>query len=188
MESWMHSARLLTVEEFERLPEDDSYRTELLRGRLVCEPKPAYGHGRLQSRIAGLFERHIEENALELECVTEVDFRLTEDGSNVCSPDVALIRRSRIEADPPVTSVHGAPDLAVEIVSPSNSAADLQMKVVDYFDAGTSLVWVVYRDTRTVAVYRSSAEARYLTGAAELDGGDVIPALRVPVATLFVRL
>ncbi|MGH7471605.1 MAG: Uma2 family endonuclease [Longimicrobiales bacterium] len=188
MESRLQSGWPLTVEEFEQLPEDGDYRTELLRGKLVCEPKPAYGHGRLQSRIAGLFERHIEENALELECVTEVDFRLTRAGSNVCAPDVALIRRARIEADPPSTSVQGAPDMAVEIVSPSNSAADLQAKIVDYFAAGTSLVWVVYRDTRTVGVFRSAAEARYLTGHAELDGADLIPGLHVPVAALFVRL
>ena len=77
------------------------------------------------------------------------------------------------------------PDLAVEVVSPSNSASDIQAKIFDYLDAGARLVWVVYPETRTVAVHRTRAEARFLTDADALDGGDALPGFRLEVARLF---
>jgi Uma2 family endonuclease len=77
------------------------------------------------------------------------------------------------------------PDLAVEIVSPSNRAAELQERVLDYFDAGIRLVWVIDPSSSTVTVYRAHADIRLLRGDDELDGGDVLPGFRLPLGELF---
>lgn len=79
----------------------------------------------------------------------------------------------------------GPPDLAIEIVSPSNSAADIQAKVREYLRAGARLVWVVYPDTRTVAVQDSLESARFFDDGGVLPGGDVLPGLEIPVAEIF---
>jgi len=79
----------------------------------------------------------------------------------------------------------GAPDLAVEVVSPDDTADAIEDKVIEYLDAGTQLVWVVHPRTRTVTVYRSLKNVRVLTRDEMLDGDDVLPGFTVPVKELF---
>ena len=78
-----------------------------------------------------------------------------------------------------------APDLAVEVVSPTDLAEELMDKVAEYFQAGVRLVWVVYPRLRLIHVYESLTQVRGLTAADELDGGAVLPGFRTPVAALF---
>ena len=78
-----------------------------------------------------------------------------------------------------------APDLAVEIVSPSNTHSEIHDKVSDYLDAGSRLVWVVEPHGRTVTVYRSRDDIRILTSEQEIDGGEVLPGFRAPVSEFF---
>jgi Uma2 family endonuclease len=80
-----------------------------------------------------------------------------------------------------------APDLAVEVVSPSNTAAEILDKVADYLDAGSRLVWVVEPTGRRVTVYRSRNEIHLLQEDGALDGYDVLPGFSVPVAEIFAR-
>jgi Uma2 family endonuclease len=77
------------------------------------------------------------------------------------------------------------PDLAVEVISPSDLVYDLIQKIAEYFEAGVRLVWVVYPPQRLVYVYESLTRARILTVADELEGGAVLPGFRLPVANLF---
>lgn len=83
--------------------------------------------------------------------------------------------------------MRGAPDLAIEINSPSNSASDNLRKVNEYLDAGVSLVWIVDPPSRTVTVYRSRADIRILGEDADLEGGDVLPSFRTTVTALIGR-
>ena len=78
-----------------------------------------------------------------------------------------------------------APDLAVEVVSPSNRMSEMQQKVIEYLDAGTRSVWVVDPSEHTVTVYRSRSDIRILEGDGVLEGQEVLPELRIPVAGLF---
>lgn len=78
-----------------------------------------------------------------------------------------------------------APDLAAEILSPSNTASGVQEKVLEYLDAGTRLVWVIDPRTRVVNTYRSRTDVRLLGELDELDGGEVLPGFRLPVKDLF---
>ena len=77
------------------------------------------------------------------------------------------------------------PDLAVEVVSESNSAQEVIQKVVEYLSGGSCLVWVVYPDVKQVHVYTDLTSARILTEPAELDGGDLVPGFRLSLTELF---
>lgn len=81
----------------------------------------------------------------------------------------------------------GAPDLAVEILSPSNTPAAIRGKVAEYLVAGTRIMWIVDPDSRTVTVYRSLLVPHVLAEAETLDGEDVVPGFRITVAELFER-
>ena len=77
------------------------------------------------------------------------------------------------------------PDLAIEVVSPSNSAVHVQEKIHEYFAAGVSRVWVIYPEQKEIYVYASPTQIQVLQLGDELDGGDLIPGFRLPLAALF---
>ena len=99
---------------------------------------------------------------------------------------MAFVSSERLgTSEAPSGFLERAPDLAVEVVSPSDSAAAVQSKVEDWLGAGTRLVWVVYPDTRSVTVYRSLNEAEVLSEPDALDGAPVLTDFAVPVSDLF---
>lgn len=178
---------VLSLEEFERLPEEEG-KGELVRGRVVREPPAGMEHGRIAARLAALLQRFVREKKLGEIFGAETGFVLDEDPPTVRAPDVAFVARGRLpEGDLPTGFGRLAPDLTVEIVSPSNTAAEIRAKVLDYLDAGTRAVWVVDPATRTVEVCRSREEIRILREADDLEGGDVLPGFRIEVSELFVR-
>lgn len=175
---------LLTIEAFERLP-DDGTRCELVRGRVVREPPAGYEHGRLANRILYLLTRFAEEHGLGEILASETGFVLFEDPPTVRGPDAAFVAAGRVPFPAPPGFGRLAPDLAVEIVSPSNTFAEIQAKVMDYLDAGSRLVWEFDPGTRSVTVYRSREEIRILVGDDELDGEDVLPGFRLGLSEIF---
>jgi Uma2 family endonuclease len=85
--------------------------------------------------------------------------------------------------------LEGAPDLAVEILSPSNTVEEIDSKLIEYFENGARLVWVIQPKQKYVLVYRSAAEPdRLLKSADSLDGEDIVPGFTLPVADLFQKL
>lgn len=120
-------------------------------------------------------------------CVAEMLFELGE-GRPRRRPDVSFVSYARWPRERKVTSDEAwgvVPDLAVEVVSPTNSAREVQRRVREYFEAGVRRVWVVYPDERLVYVFRSARENRMLGDGDELDGEDVLPGFRMPVGELF---
>ena len=109
---------------------------------------------------------------------------LFDDRATVRSPDAAFIRRDRL---PELTDhfVPVAPDLAVEVLSPSDRMADALSKVAMYLQAGTRLVWVVEPRTRSVTTYRSRTDVKVLKGTDLLSGLDVLPGFRLSLNELF---
>ena len=85
----------------------------------------------------------------------------------------------------PAGGVHGAPDLAVEVLSPSDNLVDVQQKVRDYREAGARLVWVIAPAARTATIHRADGSARLLREGDHLDGGDVLPGLAISLGELF---
>src|SRR5512145_2437619 len=88
------SDHLITLEEYTRLPRTQE-RVELLRGRLIREPRPTYGHGALQARLAYLLTRHIEQHQLPLVCGTDFGCQLSRNPDSILAPDVAVARLER---------------------------------------------------------------------------------------------
>ncbi len=179
-------ARLMTAEEFWELPEQPGVRYELVKGVPVEVP----GAGALHNLIAALVYRLIHEFArtrnLGLVFTDGLAYILGRNPDTVRIPDASFVSRERIpESGIPEGFWPGAPDLAVEIVSPNDRAEDVHDKVRDYLAAGARLVWVLWPKSRSLTVYTPDGQARELGPEQELDGGDVLPGFRVPVASLF---
>jgi Uma2 family endonuclease len=105
-------------------------------------------------------------------------------------PDVAFVSWPRIPGGkfPTAPIPDLVPDLAVEILSASNTVREMNRKRSEYFDAGVSLVWIIDPDARTVAVYHSPADPIILTTSDTLDGGDVLPGFTVSLKEFFAEL
>lgn len=179
--------RTYTLAEYERLPEEKAHRVELVEGRLVREPRPGPEHGWLQLELGARIRDHVRKGRLGV-TLTDAGFVLAEDPATVRGPDIAFIARGNL---PPAGFPRRGfwripPDLAVEIVSPSNTRAEIREKVLEYLAAGTRLVWVVEPRARTVTVYRSRTDLQRLGEREVLDGGDVLPGFRLPLVELFV--
>ena len=178
--------RTVTVEELYGLP-DDGRRYELVAGCLVSEPLPGLRHGRVIARIVRALQEFAEREVLGEVVTADTGFVLARDPDTVRGPDVAFITRARYDdvGDLP-TAFPGAPDLAVEVVSPRNRPADVHAKVADYLAAGTRLVWVVDPDPerRTITVYESLLVPRVLGEDDEIDATTVLPGFRTRVGAL----
>lgn len=175
----------LSVADFAALPEEEGYRLELSRGRLVREPAPGLAHSDLAGRIYRLLWTAAQEGGAG-HVFLDAGFTLSTDPPTVRVPDVAFVLSDRIpRGGLPQGFGEGAPDLVVEVISPSNRASEMQRKSLEYLDAGAHLVWVVDPAEGTVAVYRSRSEIRILAADQVLDGGEVLPGLEVRVGELF---
>jgi Uma2 family endonuclease len=115
----------------------------------------------------------------------DTGFILSRAPDTVRAPDIAFVAEGRFETGLPFGYVPFAPDLAVEIVSPSNTASELQAKVLEYLEAGTRLVWVIDPRRETVMVYRSRDDIRILGRDDELDAADVLPGFKLALSELF---
>ena len=112
-----------------------------------------------------------------------------DDPDKVRKPDACFVRRGRLVPDePPEGFITIAPDIVVEVVSPTDYYYDVERKVEEYLEAGVSVVWVINPDTRSVKVYAQGAGVMKLDDKEELTGGDVLPEFRCAVASLFPPL
>jgi Uma2 family endonuclease len=103
-------------------------------------------------------------------------------------PDVAFVSQARWPINrraPKESAWNVVPDLAIEVVSPTNAADDLLDKVEEYFRAGVKCVWLVYPNRELVCVYESATDVRILKSGDKLDGGAILPGFQLPVRTLF---
>ena len=101
---------------------------------------------------------------------------------------MAFVKQERIDEAGRVKGYWiGAPDLAVEVVSPSDTIAQVEDKVAEWLEAGARMVWVVSPKLHTVTVYRSLTDIETLTEKDTLDGGDVVPGFSIAVAEIFGR-
>ena len=174
----------LGLDEYARLPDEGS-RSELVRGRVVREPQPGLPHAALQVRLAALVKRHIDEAGLDVVCAGPAGVITSESPPTVRGPDLMVIRGERTRDLHRSGFLRGAPDLAIEIISPGNAAAEIQEKVAEYLESGASAVWVIYPGRRIVAVHASLREARFYREGDDLPGGDLLPELRLPVTAIF---
>lgn len=182
-----HAARRdgLTIAEFLELPEEDAWRIELVRGRLVREPRPATLHGRVLATLTRLLDAHVVATSAGT-VLTDTGFITERDPDTVLGPDLAFVSAARLPADPYAEAfLSGAPDLAIEIVSPSNRLSALRRKAGAYLRAGARLVWIVQPRARSVTVHRADVTTAVYTDDMTLDAAAVLPELRIPLSELF---
>ena len=142
--------------------------------------------------IAGELFRQLANFVLEHELgrafAAETGFRLAVDPDHVRAPDAAFVRQDRVtEENLGQGYFPGAPDLAVEVVSPNDRFTQVQDKALDWLRHGTSVVLVVDPDKRTITVYRSEKDVAILDERDTFDGGETVPGWSLPVAALFSR-
>ncbi len=177
---------LFTAEELLYLP-SNGRRLELVEGK-IYEMPPANGrHADIAGVTASILGPHIRSNRLGRILVGDPGFILRRNPDTVRAPDVAFVSYDRLPVgELPEQYLPLAPDLAIEVVSPSNRTPEVLEKVAEWFQAGTRLVWLVYPSRRTVTVYRSIADYVELTEDDTLDGGEVVPGFVCNVGDLFI--
>ena len=176
------SDHLVTATDLAILPED-GHRYELVRGCLVRDQAPGFEHSTIVANLC----YHLK--AWSLQSKTGVvgsdgGFKLQSDPDTVRAPDVAFISHERLPVKP-TGFMDGAPDLAVEVVSPNDRMGDVLDKVRDYFDAGVWQVWVVVPTNRTVMIHRSLQDATVLNENDIIAGDGILSGLELPVADIF---
>lgn len=165
---------------------DDGYRYELVRGELIRMAPAGARHGELAQLLGWHLTGYVRAQRLGKTYAAETGFMLARDPDTVRAPDVSFVRADRLPQGPsPDGYLDFAPDLAVEVVSPSDRLRAVTQKAMDYLDAGVRAVWLIHPGHRTVTIYYSDRVAHTLSEADTLDGGDVVPGFRLPVAQIF---
>jgi len=174
------TTRPMTAEELFELP-DDGQRHELVAGEILDMTPTFYDRSFI---VGAIFKQIVLLTAGKIpgNLTVESSFLIARNPDTVRIPDIALVTQERINASGiPRTFYAGAPDLAVEVISPSERAAEIEAKITEYLLAGTQIVWVVQPMTRTVTVHVPNQSPRLLTVNDTLDAGDLIPELALPV-------
>ncbi|MDQ3684622.1 MAG: Uma2 family endonuclease [Acidobacteriota bacterium] len=179
------TTQLMTAEDLLKLPQD-GFRYELVEGDLRRMPPAGHEHGDVTMNLAAPLHRHVKSNGLGKVYAAETGFLLKRNPDTIRAPDVAFIRRERVEQVSKSTSYWpGAPDLVVEVVSPGDTVSRVEEKVQEWLKFGVRLVWIVSPKLRTVTAYRSLTDVVVLTEKDTLDGGDVVPGFQISVAEIF---
>ncbi len=179
---------LMTAEDLLELPEDHM-RHELIEGELRTMPPAGHEHGSLGSELFLSLGNHVKANRLGKVYLAETGFTVSREPDTVLAPDVAFVSTERLNL------IHrregyfpGVPDLAVEVISPSDRYSEVEEKVKSWLQHGTRMVIVVDPRTETLKVYRSPSDVQILTREDTLECGDVIPGWTLSLAELFATL
>ena len=179
------TTKLMTADELLMMP-DDGFRYELVKGELKRMPPTGKEHGGVTMELAAPLHLYVKLNKLGQVYAAETGFKLESDPDTVRAPDIAFVSAERLQSRGRTEGYgEGAPDLAVEVLSPGNTKREIAEKVEDYFAAGARLVWIVNPKSETVTVYRSLTDIVTLTEKDTLDGGEVVPGFQIPVSEIF---
>ena len=177
--------KLMTAEELERIPQKDAH-VELVKGEIVSIAPAGHEHGEIVSNVGSELRVFVRQHKLGKVYAAETGFILTHNPDTVRAPDAAFVSAARAAQQKRREGFFdGAPDLAVEVVSPTDADEEIQEKVLEYLEAGTKLVWIIRPRTRTITVYRSLSQVRVLMENDMLDGADVLPGFTVAVKEIF---
>lgn len=176
---------LVTADELFKTASDD-FRYELQEGVLKRMPPTGFEHGVVVVNLTLPLAQHVKTNNLGLVCGAETGFRLASNPDTVLAPDIAFVRRERVNQNGRTSKFwEGAPDLAVEIMSPNDTVREMKGKADKWLAAGAQAVWIVNPLRRTVTVCLPSGEVVTLTENDTLDGGTVVPGFRCSVREIF---
>lgn len=179
----MATTRLYTVEDVEQSPPEGEW--ELIDGELVPVSPASWRSNTTTHRIGRIVGNYVDDHDLGAVTSPEGGFVLFPDRETLVAPDVGFVRRDRV----PPEEEHDhfarlAPDLAVEVLSPSDRMASALGKVSMYLEAGVAAVWLVDPVKRTITVFAGNESPVTLGAADTLDGGNVLPGFRIQVDDL----
>ncbi len=178
----MATTKVWTVDEIEQLP-DDNYRYALIRGELYRMPPTMGPHGLVVTTIVWHVYSFVREHRLG-RVYDQSGFILERGPDTVLAPDLAFVASTNGPANPQGYP-EVAPDLVVEVASPSQSGPSIAEKTALYLEAGVRLVWIIDPVRRTAHVQYADGRDRSLTVNDVLDGEDVLPGFRLPLSQLF---
>lgn len=177
--------QLVTAEQLLDMP-DDGFRYELVRGELRKMPPSGHPHAEIAGNIAAYLGMHVRANKVGKTYVAEGGFVLESDPDHVRAPDVGFVLQERVEGARGTAGFFpGPPDIAFEVISPSDRYTEVEEKVADYLAAGTVAVVVIDPRRRTVKVHRSATGTVELAEGDTLEVDDVVPGWRMTVKEMF---
>jgi Uma2 family endonuclease len=178
--------KVWTEAELEALPED-GYIHEVVDGELVMSPKNDPYHGDICAELSMALRSFAKEHKLGRVWDSSTGFWM--DNRNCRAPDVSFVSNERLQAvgyKPKARKFFpGAPDLAVEVLSPNNTRAEIDERLRDFFASGTQIAWIINPDTECVEICRAPDRRKLVGSGAELDGEHLLPGFRYPIADLF---
>ena len=181
----MVATRHLTAEDVERMGSAGE-RMELIDGVLREKEGVSQRHGEIEVQLTIPLGSHVLANGLGRIYPSDTQFKVLRDPDKILIPDLAFVRADRLQPEAERWRIAPfAPDLAVEVMSLNDSYEDVVEKIELYRRAGVPLLWLVQPRRRAVEVFALSQPPRLLHETDTLDGGDVIPGFRLPVADLF---
>jgi len=179
------ATRLVTAEEFEHFSEDEAYRVELVRGRLVRMGPVGPVHARIVPRLIRVLGDYLDDHPVG-EILADCGFKLESDPDTVRGPDVAFVRQERAPELQRPGWVRGAPDLVFEVLRPDDRPHEVHEKLDDYFRAGVPVVIVVDPEKKSATIHRLSEAPVVLCGDdALLEIGEPLAGFRCTLGEIF---
>lgn len=180
------SQKVWTEAELSALPED-GFIHEVVGGELVMSPKNNFQHENICTRLLATLREFNRQHRLGVVLGSSAGYWMH--NRNCRAPDISFIPRARLDAlDFRPNSRRffpGAPDLAIEILSPNNTRAEMDARLRDFFASGTQLAWIINPDTESVEVCRSLTQRQLIGSGGFLDGEHLLPGFRHAIADLF---
>lgn len=180
--------KVWTDEEFMALPKD-GHCYEIVNGELIDMGNSGALHGNIAIILSSALFAVVNTQKLGALFDSSTAFKMK--NGNRRSPDISFFAKERLQGmtELPSGFLEGAPDLVVEVLSPGNTVEEMHSQLVEYFQNGTRLAWIIHPSEHYVLVYRSAQEPdRLLKSVDALDGEEVIPGFTLPVADLFQKL
>jgi Uma2 family endonuclease len=175
----MAAGILVSPKEFAQLP-DEPGKQELSNGELVVVPPPKFIHQKLSRRLYDALHACLEATGAG-EVWYEAGFQLGP--ATIRQPDVAVVLGHRRAPDD--EWLQGAPDIAIEVLSPGNSAEDIELKISQYLASGAKSVWIVSPKAKQVRIYRCDGTHALLDESLNLTGESIVPGFVLPLTELF---
>lgn len=164
----------------------DGMRHELVKGELRTMAPSSFEHGGIIINLSIPLGQFVKVKKLGVVAGAETGFIISRNPDTVRAPDIAFVRAERIPASgSPKNFFPGPPDLAVEVLSPSDTLFEVEEKVEDWLTVGTVAVWVVNPRKRTVTIYTAAQAPRTLAESEMLRGDELIPGFEFPVKDIF---
>lgn len=181
----MQQTDIMTADELFEM-EEDEYKYELIQGRLIRMAPGGFEHSSIGTTVIMHLGNHVASNQLGRVFGADLGVVFSRDPDTVRAPDVCFIRQERLAKQTDRTRFSEViPDLAVEIISPSDRASDVTAKALFYIEHGVRLVWIIDPQDRTVKVYSPDNPPYLFNEHDELDGGDILPDFRLAVREIF---